>query len=180
MTAWVEIPELHRYPYLLWSQYMWQRELKFILLVPFVYIWCHSTCDSVSWNKWRCVKKGEKLCRHSTCDGVSWNTLKLIISLKGKVQYMWRRELKCIKAAKKQLVTVHVTAWVEIKDIRSRNPVTVHVTAWVERLAPYAESQHVVVTVHVTAWVEMEWLNSYLRHQSHSTCDSVSWKRNTV
>ena len=104
-------------------------------------------------------------------------TLKLIISLKGKVQYMWRRELKCIKAAKKQLVTVHVTAWVEIKDIRSRNPVTVHVTAWVERLAPYAESQYVVVTVHVTAWVEMEWLNSYLRHQSHSTCDSVSWKK---
>ena len=78
-----------------------------------------------------------------------------------------------------ELVTLHVSVWVEIRIILERRlatDVTLHVSVWVEiKKFSHASRAH-CVTLHVSVWVEMSihfLLYSFI--QCHAPRERVSW-----
>ena len=72
-----------------------------------------------------------------------------------------------------QVVTLHVSVWVEISiitDLGTHQVVTLHVSVWVEILCRVCKVPSETVTLHVSVWVEM----------CHYKCNSCrGWSRST-
>ena len=136
----------------------------------------HAPRERVSWNV-QILISPKNCTRHAPRERVSWNSDKIM----------------CIHLL---FVTLHVSVWVEIREMRSKTIeaiVTLHVSVWVE-ITPFLDFVgRFSVTLHVSVWVEIEspkkmwwWLQSrstwacelkYLKipHYNHQHRSRSTW-----
>ena len=95
----------------------------------------------------------------------------------------WACELKCLwddTISAWQLVTLHVSVWVEIETCTFGAvrlfPVTLHVSVWVEMRKSVALPYSTSVTLHVSVWVEIFFEKpKRIKKSGHAPRERVSW-----